>query len=178
MVSQSGTNNRTTVSKLRSAPHRTQDLQKGREKMIFFLLCLNSLALTQPASRNTAAFDDLGKLLLGGVAAAIVCAVAFTFVRFRLRDKKPQTSNFISISSAREEVVDLRSELLVVHSVIARLSSSRRSSKKWPAPGTTTSSTGVFFSRSSPVSADARRRQTHRVRREPEAKACDRTREN
>ena len=48
---------------------------------------------------NAGNFDDLGKLLLGGVAAAIVVAVGFTLVRFRLRDKKPQTSNFISISS-------------------------------------------------------------------------------
>jgi hypothetical protein len=37
-----------------------------------------------------------------GVAAAIVVAIAFTLVRFRLRDKKPQTSNFISISSDKE----------------------------------------------------------------------------
>jgi hypothetical protein len=70
--------------------------------MIFFLLCLNSLALIN-LLQDTAAFDDLGKLLLGGVAAAIVCAVAFTLVRFRLRDKKPPTSSFISISSARED---------------------------------------------------------------------------
>jgi hypothetical protein len=42
-------------------------------------------------------FNDLGKLLLGGVAAAIVCAVAFTLVRLRIRDKRPATSNFISI---------------------------------------------------------------------------------
>jgi len=59
--------------------------------MLFFLL-----------QENTGNFDDLGKLLLGGVAAAIVVAVAFTFVRFRLRDKKPQTSNFISISSEKK----------------------------------------------------------------------------
>jgi hypothetical protein len=68
-----------------------QDHQKGREVMLFFLL-----------QENTGNFDDLGKLLLGGVAAAIVVAVAFTFVRFRLRDKKPQTSNFISISSEKK----------------------------------------------------------------------------
>jgi len=70
--------------------------------MIFFLLCFNLLALIN-LLQDTAAFDDLGKLLLGGVAAAIVCAVAFTFVRFRLRDKKPPTSSFISISSARDD---------------------------------------------------------------------------
>jgi len=76
--------------------------QKGREVMILFLLCLNSLALINLLQEQTGAFDDLGKLLLGGVAAAIVVAVAFTLVRFRLRDKKPQTSNFISISSDKE----------------------------------------------------------------------------
>ena len=51
---------------------------------------------------NAGNFDDLGKLLLGGVAAAIVVAVGFTVVRFRLRDKKPQTSSFISISSEKD----------------------------------------------------------------------------
>jgi len=51
---------------------------------------------------NASHFDDMGKLLLGGVAAAIVVAVGFTLVRFRLRDKKPQTSSFISISSDKE----------------------------------------------------------------------------
>jgi hypothetical protein len=70
--------------------------------MIFFSLCLSSLALINLLQENTGNFDDLGKLLLGGVAAAIVVAVAFTFVRFRLRDKKPQTSNFISISSDKD----------------------------------------------------------------------------
>ena len=50
----------------------------------------------------TSSFDDLGKLLLYGVAAAIVVAVGFTVVRFRMRDKKPPTSNFISISSEKE----------------------------------------------------------------------------
>jgi hypothetical protein len=51
---------------------------------------------------NSSHFDDLGKLLLGGVVAAIVVAVGFTVVRFRLRDKKPQESGFISINSEKE----------------------------------------------------------------------------
>jgi hypothetical protein len=70
--------------------------------MIFFLFCLSLLALINLLQESTGAFDDLGKLLVGGVAAAIVVAVAFTFIRFRLRDKKPQTSSFISISSDKE----------------------------------------------------------------------------
>ena len=50
----------------------------------------------------TGAFDDLGKLLLGGVVAAIALAIGFTVIRMRMRDKKPPTSNFISISAAPE----------------------------------------------------------------------------
>ena len=50
----------------------------------------------------TSSFDDLGKLLLGGMAAAIVVAVGFVVVQFRMRDKKPPTSRFISISSEKE----------------------------------------------------------------------------
>ena len=46
----------------------------------------------------TSSFDDLGKLLLGGVPAAIVVAVGFVLVQFRMRDKKPQASKFISIT--------------------------------------------------------------------------------
>jgi len=36
-------------------------------------------------------FEDLGTLLFGGVAAAIVIAVAFVVIRFRLQDKKEDT---------------------------------------------------------------------------------------
>ena len=50
----------------------------------------------------TSSFDDLGKLLLGGVAAAIVVAVGFVLVQFWMRDKKPPTSNFISINSEKQ----------------------------------------------------------------------------
>jgi hypothetical protein len=50
----------------------------------------------------TSGFEDLGKLLLGGMAAAIVVAVGFVLVQFRMRDKKPPTSNFISITSEKE----------------------------------------------------------------------------
>jgi len=46
----------------------------------------------------TSSFDDLGKLLLGGVTAAIVVAVGFVVIQFRMRDKKPPASKFISIT--------------------------------------------------------------------------------
>jgi uncharacterized BrkB/YihY/UPF0761 family membrane protein len=48
---------------------------------------------------NTASdFNDLGAQLLGGFVLAVVVAVAFTFIKFRLRNKKPP-AQFISISS-------------------------------------------------------------------------------
>jgi hypothetical protein len=50
-------------------------------------------------SAATTDFNDLGKLLLGGVAAATLVAVALVLVRFKLQDKKPPASNFISINS-------------------------------------------------------------------------------
>lgn len=60
------------------------------------MIALLSLIQDNPVANS---FDDLGKLLLGGMASAIVVAVAFIVVRFKLQDKKPPTSNFISISS-------------------------------------------------------------------------------
>lgn len=59
--------------------------------MIFVSLYLNVLVLITLLQENTTAFDDLGTLLLGGVAAAIVVAVGFTLLRFRLRDKKEES---------------------------------------------------------------------------------------
>ena len=70
---------------------------KGRDVMNFFPLLLNL------QETPTAAFDDLGTLLLGGTVAAIVLAIGFTVVRLRMRDKKPQTSDFLSISSVERE---------------------------------------------------------------------------
>jgi hypothetical protein len=70
--------------------------------MILFPLCSNSLLLLN-LQQTTGAFDDLGKLLLGGVGAAIVLAIGFTLIRLRMRDKRPQAPSFISISSAENE---------------------------------------------------------------------------
>lgn len=60
--------------------------------MIAILTLLQETAVTTD-------FNDLGKLLLGGVAAAIVVAVTLVLVRFKLQDKRPPVSNFVSISS-------------------------------------------------------------------------------
>jgi hypothetical protein len=70
--------------------------------MLIIPLCSNSVVLVILLQENTSSFDDLGKLLLGGVAAAIVVAVGFTIVRFKLRGRKPETSSFLSISSEKE----------------------------------------------------------------------------
>ena len=67
--------------------------------MLLLIVWLGSVtvgALIQEAQTD---FQDLGKLLLGGVIAAFVFAIGFTFVRLKLRDKKPQTSSFISIAA-------------------------------------------------------------------------------
>jgi hypothetical protein len=70
---------------------------------MFLLLIFNLVALFSLLQETTTDFNDLGKLLLGGVIAAIAFAIALTFVRLRLRDKKPETSGFISISSVEEK---------------------------------------------------------------------------
>ena len=92
------------VSKPASIPGPDGPDVKGRDVMNLFLLYLNSLLLLVSDETPTAAFDDMGKLLLGGTVAAVVVAVGFTLVRFRMRDKKPQTSDFLSISSVDREV--------------------------------------------------------------------------
>ena len=58
------------------------------------------LGLLQEANAD---FDDLGTLLLGGVAAAIVVAVAFSYVRLRFREKHPPKSDFITIGATNEK---------------------------------------------------------------------------
>ncbi len=58
-----------------------------------------SLLLISLLQDDTAAnFNDLGGKLLGGFVLAVVVAVAYTFIKLRLRDQKPPT-RFISISS-------------------------------------------------------------------------------
>ena len=48
-------------------------------------------------------FNDLGKLLLGGFVAAIGVALAFTFIKLRLRDKRPPTAEFISLNAFQKK---------------------------------------------------------------------------
>lgn len=91
------------MSKPSSIPGaQTRLTRKIGDAMILFPLCSNSLLLLNLQESN-GVFDDLGKLLLGGVVAAIVVAIGFTLIRMRMRDKKPQAPSFISISSTERE---------------------------------------------------------------------------
>lgn len=47
-------------------------------------------------------FNDLGKLMLGGLVAAILIAAALTVIRLKLRGKKPPPS-FISITAPEND---------------------------------------------------------------------------
>lgn len=82
---------------------RSETSGKGRDVMLISILLLDSLTVIGLIQETQTDFQDLGKLLLGGVAAAIVVAIAFTYIRLRLRDKKPQTSPFISIAANGED---------------------------------------------------------------------------
>lgn len=84
-------------------PEQPAGSGKGRDVMTQLLVISNSLLLLGLLQESDSHFEDLGKLLLGGVIAAVVFAVAFTFVRLRLRDKQPRGSGFISISSVDEK---------------------------------------------------------------------------
>ena len=55
--------------------------------------------LVEPADTD---FGGLGKMMLGGFVLAIGVALAITFVRLRLRDKKP-SAQFISISDFQKK---------------------------------------------------------------------------
>lgn len=62
----------------------------------FYYLSLILISLLQDDTSSD--FDGLGKKLLGGFALAVVVAIAYVFIKLRLRDKKPQ-AEFISINS-------------------------------------------------------------------------------
>jgi hypothetical protein len=59
------------------------------------------LSLVQE-SEISADFNDLGKLMLGGFAAAIAVALTFTLVKMRLRDRKPRAADVLSINATEK----------------------------------------------------------------------------
>lgn len=50
-----------------------------------------------------AGMNDLGTLMLGGFILAVVAAVVLTVVRLRIREKKPEAAQFISINTRDDE---------------------------------------------------------------------------
>lgn len=68
-------------------------------------LALFAICLAQEA--DVSDFNDLGVLLFGGFVLALGVAIAFTFVKLRLRDKKPPRGEFISINPLQEKSEEL-----------------------------------------------------------------------
>jgi hypothetical protein len=63
---------------------------------IFALYQLGVIAISLLQDDTSSDFNGLGKQLLGGFVLAVVVAVVFTFIKLRLRDRKPP-AEFISI---------------------------------------------------------------------------------
>ena len=47
--------------------------------------------------------NDLGIFMLAGFILAVVVAIGLTIIRLRLREKRPQSAQFISINSREED---------------------------------------------------------------------------
>ena len=47
--------------------------------------------------------NDLGMLMLGGFVLAVAAAIALTVIRLRIREKKQNEPQFVSISSRDDE---------------------------------------------------------------------------
>ncbi len=60
---------------------------------------LMAVAVLSNPEGGISEFNDLGNLLLGGFVLAVGVAVALTFVRLKMRDKRPPAKQFISIST-------------------------------------------------------------------------------
>lgn len=64
------------------------------------------IVLVQAASSDQTALsemNDLGMLMLGGFVLAVAAAIALTIIRLRIRDKKQDVPQFVSISSRDDE---------------------------------------------------------------------------
>jgi hypothetical protein len=70
--------------------------------LTFALYFPGSLAISLLQDSIGIEFGDQGRKLLGGFAVAVVIAIAFTVIKFRLRDKNPPAA-FISVTSTKEE---------------------------------------------------------------------------
>jgi hypothetical protein len=70
---------------------------KGMEAMLTVLF-FGSLAISFLQETTGSDFNDLGRKLLEGFALAVVCAIAYTFIKLRRRDRNPPAA-FISITA-------------------------------------------------------------------------------
>lgn len=69
---------------------------------ILALYNLTFIAISLVSDDTSSDFNGLGKELLGGFVIAVVVAVVFTFIKLRLRDKKPPQSLSQSIQRRDE----------------------------------------------------------------------------
>jgi hypothetical protein len=61
------------------------------------------LLMAQAAETEAGNFDDLGKLLLGGLLSAIGVAIVVVFLKMKTQDKDAASNDFISISPSRQK---------------------------------------------------------------------------
>ena len=81
--------------------HERLDIMLITLTLALYYLGLFAMSFMQEA--DSADFYDLGKLLFGGFVLAIAVALAFTFVKLHLREKKPPVATFISIGSYQKK---------------------------------------------------------------------------
>jgi hypothetical protein len=61
------------------------------------------LLMAQAAEAEAGNFDDLGKLLLGGLLSAIGLAIVVVFLKMKTQDKEGASNDFISISPHKQK---------------------------------------------------------------------------
>lgn len=83
----------------RAAGYVKPSAMKGLKVMptTLALYQLSVIAISLLQDNTSSNFNDLGKKLLGGFVLAVAVAVAYTFIKLRLRDRKPP-AEFISIN--------------------------------------------------------------------------------
>jgi FtsH-binding integral membrane protein len=70
--------------------------------IVFVLYQLSVIAISLLQNETSSDFNDLGKKLIQGFVAAVVVAVAFTFIKLRLRERRPP-EQFISIKPEKSQ---------------------------------------------------------------------------
>ena len=70
-----------------------------------FTVSLISLVLfmAQTTDAQMGSFDDLGKLLFGGLLAAVLVAVVIVFLKMKSQNKAGASTDFVSISPAKHK---------------------------------------------------------------------------